>query len=258
VAVLWELGTLGIEVRGAEDGSVTLIAYFPESPPLSRLTATLASLSARVETEPVPDVDWVSRYRETFRSFRVGRFRVAPPWDVPERPAPGERLLIVDPGRAFGTGTHETTRLCLGEIESLFAARPPSRVLDIGTGTGILAIAAAILGADLVVGVENDPEALHSAQHHARLNQVRLSLVRGDAGTVLQARSFDLVLANRTAPLLRAHAFGIAGLVAPSGHLVLSGLLTEEAASVGAEYATLGSPRERRDADWSALCFTAP
>ncbi|HJS59846.1 MAG TPA: 50S ribosomal protein L11 methyltransferase [Vicinamibacteria bacterium] len=258
IGVLWELGTHGVQVQRAPDGEAALLAYFSEALSVERLRARLAGLSARVEPVRVPDVDWVSRFRETFRSFPVCSFLVAPPWDVPQPVAGDARVLIVDPGRAFGTGTHETTRLCLAEIERLFEARKPSRVLDIGTGTGILAIAAARLGAGLVVGSDYDPEALLSARHHASLNQVPLALVEGDGGAAFQPRSFDLVLANLSAPLLRAHAPGLAGLVAPAGTLVLSGLLAEEAASVRDAYAALGTPIERRDGEWSALTFSLP
>jgi len=258
VGALWELGTHGIQVQRAPDGEAALLAYFPEAVTIEILSTRLADLSARVEPVPVPDVDWVSRFRETFRSFPVGSFRVTPPWEFQEHMGHDAQVLIIDPGRAFGTGTHETTRLCLAEIELLFAAQRPSRVLDIGTGTGILAIAAARLGASLVVGSDYDPEALLSARHHARLNQVPLALVNGDGGAAFQPRSFDLVLANLSAPLLRAHAPGIAGLVAPAGTLVLSGLLAEEAASVRDAYVALGTPSERREGEWSALTFSVP
>jgi ribosomal protein L11 methyltransferase len=256
---LWELGTLGVEVLRAAEGRALLLAYFEERPGLpASLEQALGPLEARVEATPVPEVDWVARFRETFRGFTVGRFHVAPAWDVPERLAPGACLIRVDPGRAFGTGTHETTRLCLAEIEALHARRTPDRVLDVGTGTGILAIASARLGAALVAGVDNDAEALVSAREHARLNGVSLSLVHGDAGAALRPGLFDLVLANITAPLLRANAASLAALVAPGGTLVLSGLLSNEAPSVAEAYAALGTPRERLDGEWSALTFTAP
>jgi ribosomal protein L11 methyltransferase len=255
---LWDLGTTGIEVLRAPEGQALLLAYFEARPGLREaLAAALEPLAARIEPAPVPEVDWVARFRESFRGFSVGRFRVAPPWDVPERLRPDERLIRVDPGRAFGTGTHESTRLCLAEVEALFARRTPDRVLDVGTGTGILAIAAALLGARFVLGVDDDPDALASARQHAALNGVALRLLRGDAGSPLRPRAFDLVLANITAPLLRAHAAPIAALVAPGGELVLAGLLSEEADSVREAYAALGRAQERREGEWSALRFTA-
>jgi len=254
---LWELGTAGVEVLRAPEGRALLLAYFEARPGLgAALDAALLPLGARVEATQVPEVDWVARFRETFRGFAVGRFRVAPAWDVPQRLRRGERIIRIDPGRAFGTGTHETTRLCLREVEDAFETRStPRRVLDVGTGTGILAVAAALLGAPCVVGVENDPEALSSARRHADLNGITLHLVQGDGGAALRAASFDLVLANITAPLLRAHAQELASLVAPSGRLVLAGLLAEEAGAVAAAYSALGDPLERRDGDWSALRF---
>jgi len=257
--VLWDLGTTGIEVLRAPEGRALLLAYFRDRAGLGEaLQTALDPLGARLEATAVPEVDWVSRFRETFRGFAAGRFRIAPPWDLPERMRAHERLIRVDPGRAFGTGTHETTRLCLAAIEAAFAERTPRRVLDVGTGTGILGVAAALLGAPCVIGIENDPEALASARHHARLNDVALRLVRGDGGAALRPGAFDLVLANLTAPLLRAHAGEIAALLAPAGVLVLAGLLTEEADVVRAAYAALGDAREARDGEWSSLRFTAP
>jgi ribosomal protein L11 methyltransferase len=258
MSVLWELGTEGVEVQLGAEGRVALLAYFSEDQPLEPLTGGLSPLGAEIQRVAVAEVDWVARFRESFRAFSVGCFRIAPPWAAPERLERHERLLLVDPGRAFGTGTHETTRLCLRALEALVVERTPERVLDVGTGTGLLAIAAARLGASFVVGTDTDPDALLSARHHARLNDLALAFVRDDTGAALRQRSFDLVLANLTAPLLRAAAARIAGLVAPSGKLVLSGLLSEEAGSVRAAYATLGSPREPRDGEWSALIFTAP
>ena len=111
-ALLWEAGTVGIEVGAASEECVSLLAYFEDDVALDLLPERLADV--RIEPVPVSDVDWVARFRESFRAFRVGGFVIAPPWD---RPLDDEGLLVVDPGRAFGTGTHETTRLCLGALD---------------------------------------------------------------------------------------------------------------------------------------------
>jgi ribosomal protein L11 methyltransferase len=161
----------------------------------------------------------------------------------------------VDPGRAFGTGTHETTRLCLLAIETLAAEGPLGRVADIGTGAGLLAVAAAKRGARAVVGVDNDPEAVRSARRHARLNGVELGLVLADGGRALRPDLFDLVLANLTAPLLLERRDEIASLLAPGGALVLSGILGTEAAEVASAYSRVGAPRPRPDGEWTALEF---
>ncbi|MGH7419450.1 MAG: 50S ribosomal protein L11 methyltransferase, partial [Candidatus Rokuibacteriota bacterium] len=105
-ALLWEAGTSGLEVRSSPEGSV-LLAYFPGPADVAEALRVLPS--ARLESVAVPDVDWVASFRESFRAFDVGGFRVVPAW---EAPGAGPLVLRIDPARAFGTGTHETTRLC--------------------------------------------------------------------------------------------------------------------------------------------------
>jgi ribosomal protein L11 methyltransferase len=250
VALLWEAGTTGIEVRAGSDGTVALVAFFPRPPDLEPLVRGIEG--AQVRPVAVPDVDWVARVREGFRAFQVGRFTVAPPWNAPP---PSPHLLFVDPGRAFGTGTHETTRLCLGALEELADARPLGRVLDLGAGTGLLALAAARLGASSVVAADLDPEATRSAQAHARLNGVRLSVVRADGGRAFRHGTFDLVVANLTAPLLVDRAPEIADLRAPRGTLILSGLLDSDLREVREAYRRCGPGTERRDGEWVALSY---
>ncbi len=259
-AILWELDTLGVEVLNAAPGESRLLAYFtPPEGLFERLREAFSCLPrARVEPAVVADVDWVARFRENFRGFDVGGFRVAPPWDPPASLLPSQRLILVDPGRAFGTGTHETTRLCLRAIERIFAEKTPQHVVDVGTGTGILAIACALLGASDVTGVENDPEALESARAHAARNAVRVSLCLGDGGRGLEARAYDLVLANLTAPLLRERAGEMARLASPGGLIVLSGLLLEEAPTVIAAYEAFGTVERTDDGEWASLVLRIP
>ncbi len=251
VAALWDAGTAGVEVRPAPDGRVRLLAYFEGDatvPPAGLLPA-----SATIEPAEVEDVDWVARFREGFHAFRAGRFTVAPPWDLPpderdssasgnDRSSPD--TLVVDPGRAFGTGTHETTRLCLAALEEFAARRPLGRTLDLGAGTGLLACAAVRLGAAPVVASDIDPEATASSRHHARLNATPLHVVRADGGRGFRGRSFDLVLANLMALLLVDRAAEIRGLLAPGGALVLSGLLLEDVPFVREAFEDAGTPTE--------------
>jgi ribosomal protein L11 methyltransferase len=249
---LWEAGTAGIEVRPAPGRGLELLAYFPDGspgPPAGALPA-----GARVDPLEVPEVDWVSRFREGFRPFRVGRFAVVPAWLAPEAAPPD--VLVVDPGRAFGTGTHETTRLCLLALEDLASRRPLGRVLDLGSGTALLAVAAARLGARLVVASDLDPEATSSSRHHARLNRAGVRVVRADGGRAFRPRAFDLVVANLTAPLLVERAGEIAALLAPGGTLVLSGLLAPDLPAVRRAFPGGGGARERRDGEWAALLVT--
>jgi ribosomal protein L11 methyltransferase len=248
---LWEAGTTGIEVRGLPDGRLLLLAYFADDAPPP--DPDLLPPGGTVELAEVPDVDWVQRFREGFRSFRVGRFTVAPLWDASFPPS--SDVLVVDPGRAFGTGTHETTRLCLGALEDVAARRPLGRTLDLGSGTALLAIAAGRLGASHVVASDVDPEATSSSKHHARVNGVRLGVVRADGGRGLRAGSFDLVLANLMALLLVDRSAEIRSLLAPGGTLVLSGLLVDDIPFVRQSFAACGTPTERLDGEWGALVY---
>ena len=255
-ALLWELGTAGIEVRAGTGDELALLAYFrDEALEDADLASALALLPrARVEATPLPEVDWVSRFRESFRAFRAGRFLIAPPWDLPRD---RKDLLVVEPGRAFGTGTHETTRLCLAALESLAGSPVLTRVLDIGTGTGLLAVAAAFLGARLVAAVDVDPEALDSARLHVRINHAEVRLVRADGGQAFRAGSFDLVLANLTSRLLLERRDEIAALLAPGGALILSGLLVEEAPGLERAFRDVGPVARRTEGDWAALVVQA-
>jgi ribosomal protein L11 methyltransferase len=251
-AALWEAGTSGIEVRPAPDDRVRLVAYF-EGDATAPAPALLPP-GATVDPAEVPEVDWVARFRETFHAFKAGRFVVAPPWDLPaDRSSPD--TLVIDPGRAFGTGTHETTRLCLAALEDLAGRRPLGRTLDLGAGTGLLAVAAARLGAAPVVASDLDPEATSSSRHHARLNDAPLHVVRADGARGFLPGSFDLVLANLMALLLVDRAAEIGALLAPGGALVLSGLLLEDVPYVRDAFAASGTPSQRVDGEWAALLY---
>jgi ribosomal protein L11 methyltransferase len=253
--LLWEAGSVGIEVRPAPGGpgSVSLLAYFAADPPGRERLPGLPP-EARVEAVRVVEVDWVARFREGFRSFRVGPFLIAPVW---EGLSPAPDVLVVDPGRAFGTGTHETTRLCLRALVDISARSRPARCLDLGSGAGLLAVAAARLGCPCVVASDIDPDATASSRHHARLNAAHVHVVRADGGAGLRAATFDLVLANLTAPLLQERAAEIARLRAPEGALVLSGLLVSDAPAVADAYSVLGRPAVDTEGEWAALLFEA-
>jgi ribosomal protein L11 methyltransferase len=252
-AILWELGTSGIEVRTAADETV-LSAYFPAGAvSLAEVARALGVLpGARVEPAEVLVVDWTARFKESFRAFRAGSFLIVPAW---ERDAPGEgRRIVVDPGLAFGTGTHESTRLALAALESLSSTVSPPRVLDVGAGSGILSIAALILGAGVAVAVEIDPDALPAARDHAALNGAAVRFVRGDGARCVREGAFDVVLANISAPLLIARAAEIAAACRPGGHVVLAGFLRYDIADVRAAYeAEAASIHVRIEGEWASL-----
>jgi ribosomal protein L11 methyltransferase len=252
VASLWDAGTAGIEVQPAPGGRVHLLAYFEGGATLP--PAALLPAGTTVEPADVPVVDWTARFRASFRAFRAGRFLVAPPWDLPAG-RPSSDTLVVDPGRAFGTGTHETTRLCLAALEDLARRRPLGRTLDLGSGTALLAVAAARLGASFVCASDVDREANHASGHHARLNHVRLAVVRADGGRGFRPSTFDLVVANLMALLLVDRAPEIRALVAPGGALLLSGLLEGDVPFVRAAFDACGPATLRLDGEWAALLY---
>jgi len=255
ITALWEGGTSGVHVQPGPAGAVILVAYFPDRPGLTdELRSSLAPLGVGdIQPAPIPDVDWVARFREGFQAFHVGGFHVVPAWEPDPAPRKGRRTLRVLPARAFGTGTHESTRLCLTTLESLAARRPLGRVVDVGAGTGILAVAAALLGARAVTASDIDPEAVESAREHARMNGPALPLVRGDGGRPFAPGRFDLVLANITAPLLLERRDEIAALTAPSASVVLAGFLREDAGAIAEAYSGLGPATVRTDGEWAAL-----
>jgi len=245
--------TLGIETLS--DGEPRILrAFIPASQMGTRLRTALRDAGATsVEPVPIPDVDWVGSFRETFRAFAADGFFVCPAWDPAADEARRQlRGLVVDPGAAFGTGTHETTRLCLGAVDAFLAARPRTRVLDLGTGSGILACAASKLGASLVVAVDCDPTATACAARHAVLNDAAFFVVCGDLCRPLHAR-FDLVLANLQAGLLVERSEEIAASAAEDGQLILSGLLATDLPDVESRYARFGTTRSRTDGEWASL-----
>lgn len=178
----------------------------------------------------LPDVNWVEHWKQYFHPIHVGeKLMVVPAWLEPD--FQGRTPIIIDPGMAFGTGTHPTTQLCLEMVEAHL--RP--QVIDLGCGSGILAIAALKLGAEKALGIDIDPEAITNAQENARVNGIdaRLELVVGSLSQVLQSRfslrRADLVLANILAPILaQLLDEGLALLLNPGGVLVLSGVLLEQ------------------------------
>ena len=199
--------------------------------------------------EELPDIDWVAENQRSFRPFAVGPFWVHPSHDGEGRPA-GLLPLRIDAGLAFGTGTHATTRGCL-EMLATLDPRETANAVDVGCGSGILAIAMAKLWQRPVLGGDNDPEAVTVACENAELNGVaglcRFVVSEGVASEALQAPApYDLVVANILAGPLVGLAESFAAAVRPGGRVLLSGLLVEQAADVLSAYGRHGFAVERR------------
>jgi ribosomal protein L11 methyltransferase len=250
-ADLFDFGAAGVELQ--EPGQLLM----PGTPPLpgglgrcigyftsrERASAAAAELG-RAEAVPVelPEQDWSVAWRAHHKPLRIGRrVFVHPPWEVPAD-EPGLVRLAIDPGMAFGTGSHPTTALCLERLDELLLERPGVNVLDVGTGSGILAIGAVLLGASRVCGTENDPIALEAARQGAALNGLareRIELLLAEPDHV-PAPPFGIVVANILLNTLVDLAPAIALRVAPSGRLVLSGLLGDQGDEAEAAYRAEG------------------
>ncbi|HEX5214142.1 MAG TPA: 50S ribosomal protein L11 methyltransferase [Vicinamibacterales bacterium] len=207
----------------------------------------------------VPDEAWAERSQASIGAVRVGRIVVAPPW-IPRPPDDAETIWIpILPSMGFGTGHHASTRLCLALLQD-FDVRGKS-ALDIGTGSGVLAIAAWCLGSPRVLAIDYDDDALASARENVALNHAEeavdlraLDLERAPASV-----QFDVVLANITGAMLRKHAVAIAGLVARHGSAILSGFQTDEADDVARTFADAGlaETARREEETWVALRLTS-
>jgi ribosomal protein L11 methyltransferase len=209
----------------------------------------------------VPDDDWAARSQASLGAVTIDHLVVAPPWAVPAD-LEGRRLLVIQPSMGFGTGHHPSTRLVLRLLQQLDVRG--RRVIDIGTGSGVLAIAAEKLGADRAVGVDTDPDALTAAAENVQLNECgRIELRQLDLASQLIGfqRLFDIVLANLTGALLYLHAATLSGLATAEGAIVVSGFEEVDLRSVAEAFSVVGwAPGEcLQEAGWVALTLrTSP
>ncbi|HET7027215.1 MAG TPA: 50S ribosomal protein L11 methyltransferase [Candidatus Limnocylindrales bacterium] len=266
----FELVDEGLGARIASDRPATVRAYVPAldsgavrvavdgaRDALGHLQAFGLRPIGELETRVVHDSDWAEAWKRHFPVLRLGRRIVIRPTWRRHRRAPDDVVLALDPGMAFGTGLHPTTRLCVAAVERLAddGRLRAARVLDVGSGSGILAIAAARLGASSVLGVDPDPIAVESTIANARRNRVA-RLVRARRGSVPTGDPpFDVVLANLIASLLVDLAAALAGELRPGGVLVASGIFVEREQDVRAAFEAAGLRVHGRaeDGDWVLL-----
>jgi len=270
---VWELGAVGVVEEETPADGARLRAFFPDAADSEAVARSvddylgaLASLGFARAGHPavttVADTDWAEAWRAHFAPLPIGRrLLVAPPWETPPD-ADGRLVLTLEPGRAFGTGQHATTAGCLELLETIVERRRPARAIDLGTGSGILAIAAARLGVPEVLAIDSDPDAIAAATANVQRNGLdgRVTCEGADVAA-LDAEPAPLVLANLLAAAHRALAPCYARLVIAGGVLVAGGCLDGEADEV---VAALNEHGFRRDAvrsieGWTTLaCEHAP
>lgn len=248
-SVLYEHGAAGLEVRDSLNqtvlsvrapakGEAILIAYFEDRQDALDAQEELTEKvkGSRFALEDVVERDWSVEWRNQIKSVTVGRLWVGPPWEKPT--APKDKVcLFIEPKMAFGTGDHPTTSLCLAAVDAFMEKHPGASVLDVGTGTGVLAFAAKKLGASRCVGVDNDVTSVELAKECAQENGIEGVELSTQTLPNIEGK-FDLVLANILANTL----VELAPLIAPKvkQHLVLAGVLVPQAEEVTAAYVKAG------------------
>ena len=247
-AVLDDFGIIALEE--VEDGAA-LRAFFGSAAARDDAARALAHAfpSMAIESLDVSDEDWAARSQAALKAVRVGTLIVAPPWDVPE--GDSASTIIILPSTGFGTGHHATTRLCLAALQR---AEPAGKaVIDVGTGSGVLALAAAKLGASRAVGIDNDQDAIDNALDNRALNAAADVEFRC-AGLEESAAEgpFDIVLANLTGATLVALAAPLKRLVRAGGQLIVSGLREEEEEAVVGSIGFAPARQEEEDG-WVCL-----
>lgn len=216
--------------------------------------AALASLQAlavplSVAAIELDDEDWVAKSQAANRAVYVGRFIVAPPWDIPSPVPEGHVLVVIDPSMGFGTGHHQTTRLCLWALVDL-DVRGRS-VLDLGTGSGVLAMAAVLAGAREATGIDIDPDAILAAERSAALNTLPrpVTFLTADVFTAPYPAA-EVVFANLTGAMLTRVATQLAALTAPGGTLIVSGFMDYEASGVEAALTAFTVTARAHEDEW--------
>ena len=275
-AQLWAMNTTGVEVSEDASDFVTLRAYFDTEPDVEKLRqqilANLKQLDLpefalrRLEASTIADQDWMSEWKKGWEPLLIGqRLVIAPSWKLDQVTATDRVVIQIDPGMAFGTGTHETTRGCLEMLEKAWPPKEGSAsLLDVGTGTGILAIAAfKLLTPDAqansrITAFDVDPEAIEVARENAEINQVADNIeIEVNKLSSYAGQEFDVVLANLTADVIIPLAADFPAALKPAGTLIVSGILREQGEDVVAALSVHNFEliESKPDGEWVTMTF---
>lgn len=234
--------------------------YFDE--PAARDSA-MASIGSQLAHEclvmPLDEEDegWVYKVQENLRAVTVGRITVAPPWDVPDGRTAERPVVVIEPSMGFGTGHHQSTRLCLAALQAVDVEG--RRVIDAGTGSGVLAIAARRLNAAEVAAFDNDADSVAAARANSQLNGLVPDLLVAQASLKdIDFSPADVVTANLTASILATSAETLRRLVKAGGCLIVSGFTTNQVAGVREAFASFVVERELEEDDWIGLVLRSP
>ena len=226
----------------------SLAANFPESTPPAK------------QLDTINEEDWGKNWKAYFKPLHITeRLVIKPTWEHYDATG-DEKVIEMDPGLAFGTGHHASTHLALTLIDAIFTAEAkPERVLDVGTGTGILAMGCALLGAREVTAIDNDPDAVAAAQSNVAANNLDTIITVGIDDVASLAGQYDLIIANITHDVLQILAPDLVRLLAPGGRLVLAGILRDDQeGSIVRIYTGLGLVHDQTiyEDEWAGLLFT--
>ncbi len=268
--ILAQISGQGVQTEDSDDeGMCRITCYIEENPDAEKKGRLISELVARLaETGParlssgqvLKNKEWCGEWKKQFKPFKIGkRLVIRPTWEDYQT-AGDERVLILDPGLAFGTGHHESTSMALELIDSLYCRpHPPATVLDLGCGTGILAIACAILGATDISAIDNDPDAVAAARDNIMLNNVQKTISVSMTPVAELGQRFDLVCANIIHNTLVELAQPIGECCDKNGFLLLAGILRGwQEDNITRIYRTLGfSPLEvKHKNEWAAMLMT--
>jgi ribosomal protein L11 methyltransferase len=267
------LSRSGVEQTPTKSGQSIVNGFFrldeehEQDHVLQRLNKELEELFALYQlTPPQPvcslmrDQDWATSWQQFFTPFAIiPGLVIKPSWEE-YAAGPDEQVIEMDPGMAFGTGQHASTKLALGQIRSCFEARDVERVLDVGTGTGILSMGAALFGARQVIATDNDPEAVRVAQENIAHNKLAEKISVSDDDLFRINGQFDLISANIIHDVLVDMAPDIVRLLTDKGAVVLAGILQgEQEENISSIYQELGLQVEKAlyEDEWVSLLLTA-